>query len=264
MIRLWFGVLVTALLVVSTAAAQREQRRDQPRRGDQPGQRFSGGMPVIGRILSDDVLEKLKLTDEQKKKVEQIQNELQDKFQEATAKLREDIQKAFQNMDREARRQATEQMREVMEKAQKIREEFMAKVTAILNEEQKKKFEELKRDLPSFGSGAFRGFGQPPPFGRPGPGQPPFGRFGPPELAKKDLTSTEVQQRLGLSTKQKEKLARLQKKFEEKSLAVLTEEQKKKYEEIKKEEPRRGFGDRPGLRPGGDRPSKPDKPRRQE
>ena len=52
--------------------------------------------------------------------------------------------------------------------------------------------------------------------------------------AAPQLLSGALPERLNLSAEQKEKLAQLQKEFEAKALQVLTEEQRKQYEQLKK------------------------------
>ena len=108
---------------------------------------------------------------------------------------------------------------------QKLRGEFEGQFAGVLNDDQKTQFEEFKRQGPRPGG----------PGDRPGFRPPPGPMVLPPE----------IQQRLKLSEEQRDKLAKLQKELEEKINGILTEEQKKQYEEMKKNPP--GF--RPLERP---------------
>lgn len=153
-----------------------------------------------GPLVPTAVEERLKLTAEQKEKLAKIEKEFADKAKDET-KLREQMQKARDDKDRAALRAALEQIAE----AGKVRAGYETKVQEILTGEQKKTFEAALG-----GTGA----------GRPGIG------IGPGTLLP-------GLQRLDLTAEQKEKLNQLQKEFEAKALQVLTEEQRKKYEELK-------------------------------
>jgi Spy/CpxP family protein refolding chaperone len=206
----------------------------QARPADADGKRKRLEAAQFGRfgqpqpLLPSGAADKLKLTAEQKDKVAQLEKEFETKQKEIGGKLREEIQKAIQNKDREAVKNAFTQMREVREKEEKLREEYQDKVAALLTADQKKTFEEVKKEQPGrrpFG-------GQFPPFGRPGAGQAPG-----------KVLPDAVQEKLGLSADQKDKISRLQKELEDKIMEVLTPDQKKKLEELKKEQ-----GGRPPFR----------------
>lgn len=180
------------------------------------------GRGAAGPLVAEEVKEKLNLTADQKEKIAKIEKEFAEKTKDATSKLQEAMQKAIQDKDRAALQKIREQMQDV----QKVRGDFEAKVTAVLNAEQKQKFEEAQktrrpiqvRPLPV------------QPFQRPGAGQ-------------NDLNSPQVQEKLNLTAEQKEKLEKIKKEFENKALEVLNAEQKQKFEELKKETPR------PRIRP---------------
>jgi Spy/CpxP family protein refolding chaperone len=179
--------------------------------------------PIFGRgasgpLVPADVQEKLSLTKEQKEKLEKIEKEFADKSKDAEAKVKEAREKAIQDKNREA----FAKVREMTQDLQKMRGEYTDKVKGVLTDEQKKKFEEATQ------AGRRPGVRPVPPNIQP---IRPFGRGD----ARPDLNSREVQEKLGLTAEQKEKLEKLQKEFESKSNEVLTEEQKKKLEELKKQ-----------------------------
>jgi hypothetical protein len=104
-----------------------------------------------------------------------------------------------------------------------VRSEYEDKVKTVLNDDQKKKFDEGKQ------AG-----------GRPGvrpsvrPGVRPAIRLGD---AKPDLASKDVQEKLVLTAEQKEKLETLRKEYEANSVELLTKKQKEEFEELKKQAP---------------------------
>jgi Spy/CpxP family protein refolding chaperone len=161
-------------------------------------------------LLSPDAVDKLKLTAEQKEKYTKIEDEFKDKQKAAGEKMRE----AFQGKDREKIQEALQTLRS---DGEKLRTDYLAKVEGILNAEQKKTFEDVKKEQP-------RGFGRP---GAPG------GGFGGARVGGQVLPPA-AQESLKLSEEQKKKVESLQKELEDKILGVLTEEQKKQYEELKK------------------------------
>ncbi|MBY0528129.1 MAG: Spy/CpxP family protein refolding chaperone [Gemmataceae bacterium] len=215
-VALWLGLAL--FLTPFASGADDEKKPGKGKFGGQIGQ----GQP----LLSAEAMEKLKLSSEQKEKITKLVKDFEDKSKDLTGKIREDLQKAIQDKDKDAIKSAAEKMRDVREQAGKLRTEFEGKLTGLLTDEQKKKFEEIKKEQPQprpFG-------GKPQPGNRPGPGQ---------------LLPPELQDELKLTSEQKEKIAKLQKELEGKLNDVLTDEQKKKLEELKK-----------GGRPLGKRPAK--------
>lgn len=208
-----------ALVAVLFAGGQAE---GQVRRQNQQIQ-IIPGRGADGPLVSKEAQEKLNLTAEQKEKIEKIEKEFADKNKDSQEKIREAAQKARQDQDRTA-------LQKVMETVQKQRGEFEDKVKAVLNDEQKKKFEEAKAT------------GRRPGVIQPGQVRP-IGRAG-----DQSLQSRDVQEKLNLTAEQKTKLEQLQKELEAKSLQVLTEQQKKQFEELKKQPARPSI-----RRPGTDR-----------
>jgi len=165
---------------------------------------------VTGPLVPADLQEKLNLTAEQKDAIAKIEKEFAEKAAAAEAKLKE------------ARANAgAAPIRELTQEAQKTRTDYADKVKALLTAEQKTTFEQAQQ-----------------PARRPGGLQiVPVNRNTPPNLGTKD-----TQDKLNLTAEQREKLDKLQKDFEAKTLEVLTKEQKDQFEELKKQT-------RPGLRP---------------
>lgn len=195
------GLMVVLLLsgVDSTAGQDRTQKR--PNR--------VVGQGATGPLVSAGLQEQLALSKEQKETIEKFEKEFAEKSKDTEAKMKEAREKARQDKNREA-------LQKVIEVAQKVRGEYEDKVKAVLNDEQKKKFDAGKQ--------AGRQLGR-------RPGVRPDGRGD----AKLDLASKEVQEKLVLTAEQKEKLETLQKEYEAKSVETLTKEQKEKFEELKKQ-----------------------------
>jgi len=156
-----------------------------------------------GRLVPDAVETKLGLTGEQAEKVRALEKEFAEKSQDFAAKARDAGQKARQDKDRAAYKKVAE----YQEEGRKLRADYESKVLGLFTDEQKKSFEQGR----AAGAAGAR---------------PAAGRI--------QLASPGVQERLGLSAGQKEKLGRLEKEFEEKSLQVLTEEQRQRLEGLKK------------------------------
>ena len=191
--------------------------------------KFGDRLTNLAQLLPQEAVDKLKLTDEQKEKLAAIQKDFASKSKEAFEKSRDAMKKAFEDGDKDAGKKAIEDMRSAAEKA---RSEALDKVAGILKDDQKKVFDEIKKDLPK--PGEFRPGNRPeatPPERRPGIGG---GAAAPTQLLPERLKDD-----LKLTDEQKEKLAKLQKETEAKLMELLTDEQKKKLEELKKDGPPR-------------------------
>src|SRR5262249_50395538 len=138
--------LGTLLLAFGPVGMAQDEKKPQ---GKGQFQGFGRG----GGLLSTDAVAKLNLTAEQKEKYTTIEDEFKDKQKAAGEKARE----AFQSKDREKIQEALQNMRTDSEK---LRTEYLTKVEGLLNAEQKKTFEDVKKEQP-------RGFGRP---GAPGGG----------------------------------------------------------------------------------------------
>lgn len=165
---------------------------------------------TLTQLLPYGVLNRLDLSKEQKAKLEELSKEYNEKL--------ETIRKPYLEAVENARKQGGRVDRKVTQKyfqnVSGLRKEYQAKARKLLTKEQQKKI------------------------ARPFPIRPVLGIRG-------NLFNPYVQRRLELTKEQQEKLAKIQKEMEEKAKAILTDEQKKKYEQMKK--PIRRI--RPGVRP---------------
>ncbi len=229
MTRFRFAALMLGLAaIVAVSGVQAQDKKDNKRPG---GGGFGGGRinAVSGPLVPDNVQDKLSLTAEQKEKVAKLQKEYDEKSKDTTDKIRQEIQDAIQNQNFQALGGLNQKMQEV----QKVRTDYEGKVKDLLTDDQKKTFETALKDRPTGGFGGFGGGGG---IGGFGGGAGGFGG-GARVQTPKELTSTDVQDKLNLTKEQKDKIAKLKKEFEEQTQSVLTDEQKKKFEEIKKEQP---------------------------
>ncbi len=201
------------MVVLMDARAQEEKKR-----GKGPG--GFGGF-AQGPLVSKDLADKLNLSTEQKTKVDKLNTEFTEKTKDTFAKLKE-----LREKGKDGGKEVFKEIREQTDVVRKARTDLEGKVKDLLKDDQKKTFEDA---IAQRRQGGFGGF---PGGGRGGQGT---------------LLSRDVQEKLGLSAEQKEKLDKLKKDFDTKTEDVLTAEQKKKFEELKKEAPR------PGGRRGGNR-----------
>jgi len=209
-------VALTASLAVADEPKKDDQKKAQPkgRGGQLQPDRILGQFG--GPLLSADGLEKLKLTDEQKKQYDKIEAEYKDKQKDLLAKVRESVQGGNAQG-------ITEALRNLRGDQQKLRNDYLAKVEGTLTDEQKKTFADVKKEQPGRGRGA-GGLQLPNLSGRTAP-TPPVG----------DVLSKAAQEKLKLTDEQKKKLDELQKETETKLNSILTDEQKKHLEELKKD-----------------------------
>jgi Spy/CpxP family protein refolding chaperone len=221
--KLFRGIALLALvaLTASLAAADEpkkdDQKKEQPR-GRAPAQLQPDRFLGQGPLLSADGLEKLKLTDEQKKQYDKIEAEYKDKQKDLYAKVREAAQGGNA-------RGAAEALRNMRGDQQKLRTDHLAKVEGILTDEQKKTFADAKKEQPGRGGRGAGGLQLPNLPGRNAPTPAPVG----------DVLSKAAQEKLKLTDEQKKKLDELQKETESKLNGILTDEQKKQLEELKKD-----------------------------
>lgn len=223
-------VALGALLAIPAVQAQDNPKKDAPKQR-QPGAGGFGGGLRGGGIAG---LDQLDLTAEQKEKVAAIQKAQAEKMQALSAN---------QDTPREER----------TAKMTALRADTTKQVKALLTKEQSEKFDKIQAAAPNTGAGGFGGGG--------------FGgiRGGVAGLDKLDLTA---EQKTKVEAIQKEQREKLQALFQDQNTpreeratkmrelmqgiqtqieAVLTAEQKKKLEEIRKNTP----APNPGRRPGG-------------
>lgn len=148
------------------------------------------------------ILGQLDLNAEQKEKVERLIKELGEKHEVAKKKLADAVEQAKQNQDRQKVRELFQEHEKEMAK---LHEDLLGQVRSVLTEEQKNRFAEVQRRRPD-------GF------------PPGVGLVLPPPL----------QERLGLTPEQREKVGKLQKETEAKLREILNDEQNRKLDELKK------------------------------
>ena len=174
------------------------------------------GNPLgLGELISPAGLEKLALSKEQKADFDKINDEFKKTQKELQTKLADFTKNPGQAPDPKV-------FTEIFEAQRNLRPTTLARVEKLLTDEQKKTLEQVRRELPGFGIG----------FG-PGPiGFPPPMHFGP-QIGGAFLP-LDAQQRLKLTDEQKKKVNKFQKDLEGKILSVLTDDQKKMFDELKK------------------------------
>ncbi len=254
-VRFTVGALGLALLCVAGSVQADDEKPQRPsttrQRPGQDRQRpggFGGFTLRPAPLLSQQEQEKLKLTDDQKPKVEKIVSAFDKEQKAATDKVREAMEKARDGGDADGLRDILQKAREMMQGNEKARADAEGKLKAILTDEQKKTFDEIKKDRPA--RSPFPGGRGPGVFGG------GFGGFAPGQI----LPGV-VQERLELSKEQKEQLDKLQKEVDEKLQKILNADQKKKLDDLKNG--RRGGGRGGDGGPGGGRPGgRGERPRR--
>jgi Spy/CpxP family protein refolding chaperone len=250
--RVRFTVAALGLALLGRGAAgraddEKPQRPGAARQRQGQDRQRPGLGAALGRtpLLTKEEAEKLKLTNDQKPKVEKIVSAFNTKLSEGMDKLREAMQKARDNGDQDAMREVMEKARAMMQDTEKARESAEAKVKELLTDEQQKTFDDLKKDRP-----ARPGFGGRGPGGQGFPGGGRFGGGFPGGFTPGQVLPSAVQDRLELSKEQKEQLQKLQKEVDEKLQKILNDEQKKKLDDLKN-----------GRRGGAGRPRRPGTPR---
>jgi len=216
--RLWFGVsgLVLSLLVVTVVSSAEDPK---PPKTFPPKE---GVFTIQPQLLTPKMQEKLKLSDEQKEKVDTLVKEFGEKQKESMTKFHDTIEKMRKDMNPSDVGKMGQLGQEFFASSRKQHAETEGKLKALLTEEQKKKYEELKKELPTIPS-TF------PPFGGP---QPPFQGAG--RMFPGHIVPPFMEGMLKLTKEQKDKIAKVQKEAEEKVMEVLNEDQKKEVEKIKK------------------------------
>jgi hypothetical protein len=172
---------------------------DQKRRLGELNQR-ERGRPGFDLVRA---LWQLDLNEDQKQKINKLLLEFKEKEEAGQKKHQEAVEQAKQNQDRAKLRELI-QARE--KEVSKDREELLARLQTLLTGEQKKKFAEVQQRR------------------RAESGPPGIGQILPPPL----------QERLGLTPEQRERLVKLQRETEAKLKDILNDEQSKKLDELKK------------------------------
>jgi Spy/CpxP family protein refolding chaperone len=220
-----------SLALVGVPAASADDKKDDKKR-DRPNiqsllQFGRGG----SQLLSEKEMEGLKLSAEQKEKVAKIVKDYekeQSSAMELGLKLAQDLQGGGAP-DVAKILESVTKMREAMTGRNKTRSAAEDKIRAVLNDEQKKQFDDIAKNRP-----ARPGIGNLPNIPGLGGMRTTRGAFTPGQV----LPGT-LKDRLELTDEQKKKVEELEKKVKDELNKILTDDQKKKLEQ----------GGRPGIRP---------------
>ncbi len=253
--RVLIAGLAVALVSLSLVRADEEPKPAQqpPRTGgfQRPGGGGGGLASLNQPLVSTELAEKLALTKDQKVKIAKLTKEYESKNKAEIAKATEMLEKLREN------RGDGSGLREVMEVVSKVRQErqdALAKVKDVLTDDQKKIFDEANPVRRPFGGG-FGGPGGGGGFGGPGGGG--FGRTGRTATGTPGVILPKTaQDSLKLTEEQKRKIEQMQKDIDAQLDKVLTVEQRRQLEEMKRAtqntSPFGGFGGGRGGRGGPD------------
>ncbi|NIA20782.1 MAG: periplasmic heavy metal sensor [Anaerolineaceae bacterium] len=146
-------VMLALLVVAAPAPAQDERPKDERKRtfGDQVGPR----RPRFSMARFRQTLAKLDLTDEQKKKIDQLSKDYKKKVAEQrketaekVKELREKQEEAREAGDKEKLAELRQEFRQLRTAGAETAKEYVESVKEVLTGEQKKKLEELQRPVP--------------------------------------------------------------------------------------------------------------------
>jgi Spy/CpxP family protein refolding chaperone len=148
---LGMALALPLLAVCVTAAVADDKPKAQKGKGP-----LGGVLEQLTKLVPADTQDKLKLTDDQKKQLDQIQQDYEAKTKDALSDLKDAIttaapalKKAREDKDKDAQKTAMQPVREKGMGVVKVRSEFLSKVQDVLTDEQKKTYEEVKQDLPA-------------------------------------------------------------------------------------------------------------------
>ncbi|MSQ93499.1 MAG: hypothetical protein EXR98_02960 [Gemmataceae bacterium] len=186
-----------------------------------------GGQPALlppglaggSELLAPKGVEKLMLTKEQKADYDKLNQAYNTKYKELTTSnkpILSDPDPTKSNETPDARFKA---FKEAIEASNKLRPDYLAKFEKLLTDDQKKTLDEVRRELPV---GNFA----------PNLGGPPNFYFG---QRSGQFLPADLQRQLKLSEEQVKKIDELQKDLESKMLNLLTDDQKKAFETLRKQ-----------------------------
>jgi len=174
-------VAATAAVLLTGVAAFAQGDTNQPPKppGGPRGPGGPGGQQLTLPLIPPRLMNELKLTADQKPKVEAVVSEFdkeRDKIRASQtnnteiAKLRDDMRVAREAGDREKMRSLREQLAPYEKPLLDLRKDYMDKVRALLTDEQKKTLDDAVQRR---GAGGPRGPGGPPPGGGNAESAPP-------------------------------------------------------------------------------------------
>jgi Spy/CpxP family protein refolding chaperone len=147
------GMALAFALLAAWATSATGDDKPKAQKGKGP---LGGLLEQLTKLLPDDTQDKLKLTDDQKKQVDQIQQDYAAKTKDALSELKDAVttaapalKKAREDKDKDAQKTAMQPVREKGMEVVKARREYLSKVLDVLTDEQKKTYEEVKQDLPA-------------------------------------------------------------------------------------------------------------------
>ncbi len=168
-------------------------------------------------LLAAKGVEKLALTKEQKADYDKLNAEYKAKHKELGNTTKAIPTETDPEKLRELLKNHVKAQTEAFAAIQKLRPEYLAKVEKLLTDDQKRLFDEVRREAPS-------------PVG-PILGVPPA-HFGMQRSGQ--FLPADLQQQLKLSDEQRKKIDEFQKDLETKVLNLLTDDQKKAFEDMRK------------------------------
>jgi Spy/CpxP family protein refolding chaperone len=148
MIRIMGPGLLAVLAAVGVCGGQ-VQSDDKP---EPPKERIKL-LENFAKLITPEIEEKLKLSDEQKKKIDKIVEEFEADHKEDLARIRknfmrirEDIEKAVTDMDKEAIRKLFLDLARQVAVFERLRDDLDGRLKDVLTDEQKKMLVELRKE----------------------------------------------------------------------------------------------------------------------
>jgi Spy/CpxP family protein refolding chaperone len=206
------------LALAGTAQAQKGQERNKERSR-------SGLFARIIELLPQDFADELNLDAQQRKKIQELEEEFDQRRTQALIKSAMQVAGIINGLQKEDNREAAPILAIAHEVTgglldeRRLRVEYEKKMLALFNDEQREKYAELKERGPEerrerrLARQEDRGTSR--------------------EAGPWQLLSPEVQRQLHLRPEQKQKLAELRREMERQLRDVLTEDQQKKFDELK-------------------------------
>lgn len=213
-----WGSLGLVLILVGTAHAQKRQERSESKPP-------SGLFARIIELLPQDFADELNLDAQQRQKIQQLEEEFDQRRKQTLIRSAVQVAGILSSLQRQENREAAPILAVAHEVTgglldeRRLRVEYEKRILALLNDEQRQRYAELKEGGPQERRG--RRLGR----------QENHGTSA--ETGPVKLLSPEVQQQLHLSREQKQKLADLRREMERQLRDVLTDDQQKRFEQLR-------------------------------